>query len=83
MPRSVRNFWLDASIEDDSGNVRNVATGPQGKNGRISLDLLVRCGGSPLHALRIQGWVRGDGTLELRVEDREGEVCVFERTYTR
>lgn len=64
MPRNVRNFWLEASID---GRDTDLAGGPQSKDGGFEAKVLIRADGDIAHAVTISGSAAPDGSLELRV----------------
>lgn len=65
MPRHVRNFWLDLSVD---GKRSRVSTGPVRKDGGFTLNILMRDGGSIVKALTVTGEaVSGDGPGEYRL----------------
>jgi hypothetical protein len=54
MPRNVRNFWVNLSVD---GRKSIVATGPVAKDGGFALDILIRENGSiSKKSLRITGF---------------------------
>lgn len=62
MPRNVRNFWIQASID---GINTSVATGPRSKDGGFSLTIKQRDGGDIITALEVRGFVNRAGELVL------------------
>jgi hypothetical protein len=73
MPRNVRNFWLEAEVD---GRSTSVATGPEGKDGGISVRVLIRREGGVSMAATLRGRALPDGTLELVIVgyDPDGAV---------
>jgi hypothetical protein len=79
MPRSVRNFFLNIDVD---GKKTSVATGPRGKGGGFRCRVLVRADGQVHHDdLTVEGVVRQDGLLELKVWD--GGNVIFKRITKR
>lgn len=67
MPRNVRNFWLEASID---GRSSKVACGSPNKEGGFELVVQVREEGSISNRkLCVRGIANADGTLELFAYD--------------
>lgn len=62
MPRNVRNFWLELTVD---GKSTRVETGPMAKDGGFKLVILQRDKGSNIHAMEVQGRAKSDGTLIL------------------
>lgn len=75
MPRNVRNFWLDASID---GRSSDLSGGPVAKDGGFNLKLLQRSNGDILdggaETVNIRGVSDGDEVI-LRIDIPAG----FER----
>lgn len=65
MPRVVRNFWLEADVDDRRSLVIG---GPRGKDGGITLRIYQRDNGAVRTALRIECRAFCDGTLRLDVK---------------
>lgn len=63
MPRNVRNFWIDLSVD---GRSERVETGPRAKDGGFSLAVLMRDDGDIIRALTVRGFVDSDGSLRLQ-----------------
>jgi hypothetical protein len=78
VPRCIRNFWLEASID---GRRSRLASGPRSKDGGFCLQIQNRDHGdiSP-DSLRIVGRCTGD-TLKLTVEN--GDKPIFEKKASR
>lgn len=53
--RNVRNAWIDARID---GQARSLSGGPAARDGGIDADVLVRAGGSPVKAARLEVFAR-------------------------
>jgi len=62
MPRNVRNFWLELSVD---GSKSNVETGPRSKDGGFSLTILQRSEGGIVRALEVSGYATEDGRVLL------------------
>lgn len=65
MPRNVRNFWIEATID---GRNTKIATGPDGHNGGFYLLVKIRDEGFPdkiANALTIHGYRDSEGALRL------------------
>lgn len=72
MPRNVRNFWVDLSVD---GRANDIGTGPRSKDGGMDLDLYIRDKGHVVKALMIRCYVAYvDGALMMQVRDGEGGV---------
>lgn len=69
MPRHVRNFWLEATID---GRQSVFTGGPQAKDGGFHLDIMQRSKGSSIRALRVEGFATSDGGICLSVFDATG-----------
>lgn len=69
MPRNVRNFWIELSVD---GKQERVETGPRSKDGGFSLTILQRDRGSIVMAMRVGGRVTSDGRLVLEAEMPQG-----------
>lgn len=57
MTRSVRNFWLDASVD---GRSSDIGTGPRAKTDGMSMMVKIRDQGDILDAFSIRCYVDGD-----------------------
>lgn len=77
MPRNVRNFWLQLSVD---GRETKVETGPQSKDGGFDLEILMRNRGEIERPIRVMGIAREDGSLELLVLDRKTNKKIEIRT---
>jgi hypothetical protein len=64
MPRNVRNFWIDLSVD---GKKTTVQTGPKNKDGGFRMDILIRSDGNIETAAGIEGYAYPDGRLELAI----------------
>lgn len=62
MPRNVRNFWLDATID---GKQTKLSGGPQAKDGGFTLTIKIRDNGEVSQAMRISGFASETGELTL------------------
>lgn len=79
MPRTVRNFWLDASID---GRRSYLSGGPRSKDGGFTLSVKVRDHGGITKALTISGRAKDDGSLVLSVDDPAGPTF-YEKAFSR
>lgn len=64
MPRNVRNFWVELSVD---GRQSRVGTGPRSKDGGFELTVQVRDDGDILDALHIRGYRGSNNELILSV----------------
>lgn len=74
MPRNVRNFWVELTVD---GKSSRIATGPVSKDGGFELTVRMRSNGGIIRALDLRGYVAGDGALTLRASSgltHEGEL---------
>ncbi|MFA5398285.1 MAG: hypothetical protein WC346_19895 [Methanogenium sp.] len=79
MPRNVRNFWLEASID---GRESSLSGGPRGKEGGFCLDIYIREMGTVKKALGIYGdEVRGK--LLLTIRDSETGEHLYKKEVDR
>ncbi len=63
MPRNVRNFWVELSVD---GAASRVETGPRSANGGFAMRILMReNGGISDKSVHVEGRVMSDGTLRL------------------
>jgi hypothetical protein len=69
MPRNVRNFWVELSID---GRENNLSGGPAAKDGGIGGRILIRQNGEVATAVSITGAASRDGTLYLRITPGDG-----------
>lgn len=79
MPRNVRNFWIDGSID---GRNSKLSGGPRSKSGGFSLTVFQRDNGCVSRALIIDGFANDNGELTLSVrngDDRQQFRVVTER----
>ena len=63
MPRNVRNFWVDLSVD---GRKSDVGTGPRAKDGGMIARFYIRDKGEVKNAVTVRCYER-DGTLTLVV----------------
>ena len=72
MPRNVRNFWLDFSVD---GRASDIAAGPVRKDGGFSGRIYQRHGGDIADgSIHLAGFAERDGTLETRITFPPGAV---------
>jgi hypothetical protein len=76
MPRNVRNFWLELTVD---GAATRVETGPRAKDGGFPLVILQRDGGSITRAMEIDGRVLSDGSLKLTAVAKPGQMGELDR----
>lgn len=69
MPRNVRNFWLDVSID---GHKTMLSGGPAAKDGAFSARIRMRDGGEVRDVGHLNGFVSADGSLSLRWSPKDG-----------
>lgn len=78
MPRNVRNFWLELSVD---GKRTDVATGPVSKDGGFQLTIKQRDDGGIVRAMTVTGRARegddGAFVLELRAEHAGGGTVTY------
>lgn len=76
MPRNVRNFWLELSVD---GSVKRIETGPKAKDGGFTLTIRQRDKGGIVTASEIWGHVSADGVikLETRIPGEDTAPIVF------
>ncbi len=72
MPRNVRNFWLEGSID---GRSSKISGGPQGKDGGFELSVLMRDKGEVVEALDVRGYAE-NGRLVLWVRKRKDDASL-------
>lgn len=73
MPRSVRNFWLELSVQ---GRKDMIKAGPRSADGGFVLTVRQRCRGKILTAGRLIGYANPDGgQLVLEWAPQEVEAC--------
>jgi hypothetical protein len=75
MPRVVRNFWVDLTVD---GKKTSVGTGPRSRSGGFRCQVLQRADGEIHHEQLIVEGIHRDGLLELKVWI-DGDV-IFKRT---
>lgn len=75
MPRVVRNFWVDLTVD---GKKAPVGTGPRSRTGGFRCKVLQRADGDIHHEHLIVEGIHVDGLLELKVWV-DGDV-IFKRT---
>lgn len=73
MPRIVRNFWLELSVD---GSKSNVETGPRAKDGGFDLTILMRDKGGIIRPMSIRGYVDREGKLQLVAETKDGDHII-------
>lgn len=77
MPRNVRNFWLELSVD---GKASRVATGPRARDGGFQLTVKQRDNGGVAITGELVGHVRANGTLALTWEPAKGEPVSLNET---
>lgn len=78
MPRNVRNFWLELSVD---GKRTDIATGPVSKDGGFFLTIKQRSSGAIVRAMDVRGFL-DDGMLVLEATARPGAIGETDRTVT-
>lgn len=74
MPRNVRNWWLDLTVD---GRANPIQTGPRAADGGFALQLWQRSAGQIVPSLHIEGRTR-EGIIMLRVRDaRDGLIYEY------
>lgn len=71
MPRNVRNFWLEASID---GRDSRLSGGPQARTGGMSGTIYQRDRGDVAVAVRWSGHANEDGRVVLIIEPGDGMI---------
>ena len=79
MPRNVRNFWVDLSVD---GRRSDVGTGPVSRSGGLYARFYIRDKGEVVGSITVDAVVRVNDGLRLRVLDPEGK-CIFEQETER
>jgi len=64
MPRNVRNFWIEATVD---GRQERIESGPRSKDGGFDLTIKMRDGGGIVTALDVRGIAQNNGTLTLAI----------------
>lgn len=62
MPRNVRNFWIELTVD---GSATRVETGPRSKDGGFELTILMRDRGGISRAMELRGYAKSDGSITL------------------
>ncbi len=75
MPRNVRNFWVELSID---GRPTPIAGGPRNKDGGFDLVVKMRDKGGIKEAFAVNGRVLSDGRLVVTVEDQQQQFLRIE-----
>jgi hypothetical protein len=76
MPRNVRNFWVELSVD---GAKSRVETGPRNKDGGFHMVILMRDDGGIERVVDIEGRARPDGQLVLNIETPQGRILSVSR----
>lgn len=76
MPRNVRNFWIELSVD---GRTSRIAAGPVRKDGGFELRILQRSRGDIVEAVDCWGRVDDDGTIKLHM--RPSSRCTAKVTH--
>jgi len=71
MPRTVRNFWIDACVD---GRQSDIGTGPRGPQGGFSLTVYQREDNDVRHALSVRGSCDREGNLTLSIQNEYGHT---------
>lgn len=78
MPRNVRNFWLELSVD---GATKRIETGPRKADGGFDLTILQRDNGGIVRAMEISGRIR-DGRIVLEATAKPGTMGELDQTIT-
>ena len=73
MPRNVRNFWIDLTVD---GRRSRIAAGPAGKNGGFSLVIYQRDKGAIVEMAQIEG-AELDGDLSIWFDLRDHKHLMY------
>lgn len=76
MPRNVRNFWIDATID---GRESRMSGGPRAKDGGMFVAMRMRNRGEVTTPLYVAGTAMPDGDMLLRVDLRGGAGWTVEK----
>ena len=79
MPRNVRNFWVELSVD---GRATDIASGPRASSGGIDIDIYQRDRGDVRRVLNISGRPLS-GKLYLRITDPETGKLLAENVTIR
>lgn len=71
---ATRNFWVEADID---GRKTELAGGPRSKGGGFAMNIYMRNEGDIDRPIEIDGIVKSDGSLMLRVTDKERNEEIF------
>jgi len=80
MPRNVRNFWMEARVDDRESKITG---GPVKKDGGLEIRLYQRDEKSVLDSLRIDCWINDENDVCMRVIDQQTKEIVFQRKTVR
>ena len=72
MPRNVRNFWIEGSVD---GYKNNIGMGPQSKDGGFYLTIKQRDNGCVTDPCSINGWIY-DGVITLEIKMPDGKTII-------
>lgn len=76
MPRNVRNFWLELTVD---GASRRIETGPRSKEGGFTLNILMRDKGGIVRAGHITGRATATGILFINAEFKTDGARLLEQ----
>ena len=71
---ATRNFWIEAGID---GMKTQLKGGPRAKDGGFSMVIYMRNEGGIDRPIDIEGIAKPDGSLVLRVTDKENNKEIF------
>ena len=74
MPRIVKNYWINGSVD---GRSTRISMGPADRTGGFDLLISMRADGGVTEPCRIKGYADEDGTLKLRVMVKGQEDIVI------
>ena len=77
---ATRNFWIEADID---GRKTELAGGPRRKDGGFVMNIYMRNEGGIDRPIDIEGIAKSDGSLMLRVTDKENNKEIFRKETDR
>lgn len=80
MPRNVRNFWIELSVD---GKKETVETGPVSKTGGFYMTIKMRDKGGIDTPIRIDGRATEEGKISLSIVNHSNGKIVFEKETER
>lgn len=76
-PKNLRNWWIRAEVDDRQTPLE---FGPAEKDGGFTLGIHQRDKGRSTLVATIVGYVKGDGSLELKITGRESNTLSFSKS---